>query len=222
MEILDFAVDFELPSSALRFEAKEADASRRVKSESQGYGGRGPPPGSFRGRAESPGPREGFRSGSRAGSRGPPGMPPHMNGPGSRPGSRTQSPFRHPPVSHNFNGGGMPPRGPPGSRRNSGGSNAGGGHRRPSMSEADLDIALGVGQIPGQERKYRPPPQMRGGRPPPGPMPPHMPQGGGRGLKSLNSNGSGVTYPGLDDGFGMMDGGGRMPTPAMPRQEEMA
>ncbi|KAK6504622.1 hypothetical protein TWF481_006561 [Arthrobotrys musiformis] len=221
MEILDFAVDFELPSSALRFEAKEADASRRARSESQGYG-RGPPPGSFRGRAESPGPREGFRSGSRAGSRGPPGMPPHMNGPGSRPASRTQSPFRHPPVSHNFNG--MPPRGPPGSRRNSGGSNVGGGHRRPSMSEADLDIALGVGQIPGMERKYRPPPQMRGGRPP-GPMPPHIPHvggGGGRGLKSLNSNGAGVTYPGLDDGFGMMDGGGRMPTPAMPRREEMA
>ncbi|KAF3098843.1 hypothetical protein TWF102_005894 [Orbilia oligospora] len=221
MEILDFAVDFELPGSALRFEAKEADASRRARSESQGFGGRGPPPGSFRGRAESPGPREGFRSGSRAGSRGPPGVPPHMNGAGSRPGSRTQSPFRHPPVSHNFNG--MPPRGPPGSRRNSGGSSAGGG-RRPSMSEAELDIALGVGQIPGMERKYRPPPQMRGGRPPPGPMPPHMPQGGGggRGLKSLNSNGSGVTYPGLDDGFGMMDGGGRMPTPAMPRREEMA
>ncbi|KAK6528506.1 hypothetical protein TWF281_009747 [Arthrobotrys megalospora] len=220
MEILDFAVDFELPSSALRFEAKEAEASRRARSESNtGYGGRGPPPGAFRGRAESPGPREGFRSGSRAGSRGPPGVPPHMNGPGSRPGSRTQSPFRHPPVSHNFNNG-MPPRGMPGSRRNSGGSNAGGnGGRRPSMSEADLDIALGVGQIPGQERKYRPPPQMRGGRPPPGPMPP-MPQGGGRGLKSLN--GGGVTYPGLDDGFGMMDGGGRMPAPSMPRREEMA
>ncbi|KAK6500951.1 hypothetical protein TWF506_003709 [Arthrobotrys conoides] len=223
MEILNFAVDFELPGSALRFEAKEADASRRARSESQGFGGRGPPPGSFRGRAESPGPREGFRSGSRAGSHGPPGMPPHMNGAGSRPASRTQSPFRHPPVSHNFNGG-MPPRGPPGSRRNSGGSNVG-GNRRPSMSEAELDIALGVGQIPGMERKYRPPPQMRGGRPPPGPMPPHMPQGGGgggRGLKSLNSNSSGVTYPGLDDGFGMMDGGGRMPTPAMPRREEMA
>ncbi|KAK6345675.1 hypothetical protein TWF718_007584 [Orbilia javanica] len=214
MEILDFAVDFELPSSALRFEAKESDSNRRAKSE------RGPPPGSFRGRAESPGPREGFRSGSRAGSRGPPGMPPHMNGPGSRPASRTQSPFKHPPVSHNFNGG-MPPRGPPGSRRNSGGSNAG-GHRRPSISEADLDIALSVGQIPGQERKYRPPPQMRGGRPPPGPMPPHIPQSGGRGLKGLASNGSGITYPGLDDGFGMMDGGGRMPTPSMPRREEMA
>ncbi|KAF3932533.1 hypothetical protein ABW20_dc0102101 [Dactylellina cionopaga] len=152
----------------------------------------------------------------------PHGMAPGLGG---RPNSRAESPFRHPPVSHNFNG--MPPRGMPGGRRNSGSSNAGGGgggggsskpgSRRPSMSEADMDIALGVGQIPGQERKYRPPPQMRGGRPPGPPMPP-MPSGG-RGLKSLMEGG--MSYPGLDDGYGMMDSGGRMPGPSMPRREEI-
>ncbi|KAK6359246.1 hypothetical protein TWF696_000409 [Orbilia brochopaga] len=211
-DILEFAVDFELPASALRYEAKE-EASKRSRSASNlGYhGNRGPPPGAYGRRAESPGPREGFRSGSRARSRGPMGMPP--GGPPSRPESRTSSPFRHPPVSHNFNG---PPRGPPGSRRSSGGSNAGAGSRRPSLSEAEMDIALGMGQLPGQERKYRPPPQMRGGRPPQGPMQPSP----AKGLKSLTAGG--ITYPGLDDAFGMMDSGGRMPGPAMPRREEIA
>ncbi|KAF3942468.1 hypothetical protein ABW19_dt0201195 [Dactylella cylindrospora] len=204
MEILDFAADFELPSApGLRQEFKEQQ--RRSRSESIGYGSRPPPPGAFRGRAESPGPREGFRSGSRAGSRGPPGVPPGM---GSRPGSRAESPFRHPP--HHFNG---PPRMPAG-RRDSNASNPGGsrpGSRRPSMSEADLDIALGVGQIPGQERKYRPPPQMRGGRAPPAGGPPPPAGGSGRGGMAARLQGNGLTYPGLDDAFGMMDGG-RMPT----------
>ncbi|EWC48810.1 hypothetical protein DRE_00115 [Drechslerella stenobrocha 248] len=146
--------------------------------------------------------------------RGPPmPMSAPLSGPGSRPGSRAQSPFRHPPVSHNFNG---PPRGMPGPRRNSGGSNT--GSRRPSMSDMDMDVALGMGQVPGQERRYRPPPQMRGGRPPPpGPMPPSS-GGGGRGLKSLTAGG--ISYPGLDD-FGAMDRG-RMPAPSMPRREEIA
>ncbi|KAF3927471.1 hypothetical protein ABW21_db0208940 [Orbilia brochopaga] len=212
-DILEFAVDFELPASALRYEAKEAQ-SKRSRSASNGlYGNRGPPPGAYPRRAESPGPREGFRPGSRARSRGPMGMP--HGGPPSRPESRTSSPFRHPPVSHNFNG---PPRGPPGSRRNSGGSNAGGGSRKPSLSEAEMDIALGVGQIPGQERKYRPPPQMRGGRPPQGPT--HMQPSPGKGLKGLTSGG--ISYPGLEDAFGMMDSGGRMPGPTIPRREGIA
>ncbi|KAK6535606.1 hypothetical protein TWF694_002061 [Orbilia ellipsospora] len=229
MEVLNFAVDFELPASHLKHEEKN-EPGRRARSESNtgSYGGRGPPPGAFRGRAESPGPREpyrpGSRAGSRAGSRGPPNMPPGLplNGPSGRPGSRAESPYSHAPPPGAPNGW-MPPRGPPGSRRNSGGSTAGGGGRRPSMSEADLDIALGVGQIPGQERKYRPPPQMRGPRPqmPHGGPPPQMPPGqAAKGLKGLMGGPGGVTYPGLDDGFGLMDGG-RMPTPSMPRREEM-
>ncbi|KAF3928671.1 hypothetical protein AA313_de0210295 [Arthrobotrys entomopaga] len=222
MEVLNFAVDFELPASHLRHEEKN-EPGRRARSESNtgSYGGRGPPPGAFRGRAESPGPREPYRPGSRAGSRGPPNMPPGppglpLNGPSGRPGSRAESPYRHPPPN-----GWMPPRGPPGSRRNSNGSNAG-GNRRPSLSEADMDIALGVGQIPGQERKYRTPPQMRGPRPPMhgGPPPSVPPAQAAKGLKGLMGGPGGVTYPGLDDGFGLMDQG-RMPTPSMPRREEM-
>jgi len=184
MEILNFAQDFEIPRAPGLHEDFGNDRSRSPSMTGNG-GSRMPTMPGMR-RPESPGPGPGLRPGSRADSRSgspfraPPGyIPPRgaMGGPGSRPASRTGSRA--------------------GSRRNSGESRPGG--LRGSLSDDQMDHALGLDSIRGQERRYRPPPQMRGGK-----------MGG-------PPSGSPMLSREFDDPYSMMDSG-RMPAP---RREEM-